>query len=161
MAVFWVVEPCSLVDVYQRFRGPCCLHNQGKCMNRIGSHNNVMFRCVETVGNYIQKYWPSHMYSKSKLRNALPLCRSTNWNVHSNHFDQLVSNLTLCDQGVSTENYLESTKLLYIYIYIYIFFFNKKNLKPSCYLFFSTSSTEYIYILWLWNLHSWMFSFTT
>jgi hypothetical protein len=29
MAVFWVVAPCSLVDVYQRFRGPCCLHHQG------------------------------------------------------------------------------------------------------------------------------------
>jgi hypothetical protein len=29
MAVFWVVEPCSLVVVYQRFRGPCCLHHQG------------------------------------------------------------------------------------------------------------------------------------
>jgi hypothetical protein len=25
MAVFWVVAPCSLVEVYQRFRGPCCL----------------------------------------------------------------------------------------------------------------------------------------
>jgi hypothetical protein len=24
-AVFWVVAPCSLVEVYQRFRGPCCL----------------------------------------------------------------------------------------------------------------------------------------
>jgi hypothetical protein len=29
MAVFWVVASCSLVDVYQRFRGPCCLHHQG------------------------------------------------------------------------------------------------------------------------------------
>jgi hypothetical protein len=28
MAVFWVVAPCSLVEVYQRFRGPCCLHHQ-------------------------------------------------------------------------------------------------------------------------------------
>jgi hypothetical protein len=28
MAVFSVVVPCSLVEVYQRFRGPCCLHNQ-------------------------------------------------------------------------------------------------------------------------------------
>jgi hypothetical protein len=26
MAVFWVVAPCSLVEVYQRCRGPCCLH---------------------------------------------------------------------------------------------------------------------------------------
>jgi hypothetical protein len=29
MAVFWIVAPCSLVEVYQRFRGPCCLHHQG------------------------------------------------------------------------------------------------------------------------------------
>jgi hypothetical protein len=29
MAVFWVVTPCSLVECYQRFRGPCCLHHQG------------------------------------------------------------------------------------------------------------------------------------
>jgi hypothetical protein len=28
-AVFWLVAPCSLVEVYQRFRGPCCLHHQG------------------------------------------------------------------------------------------------------------------------------------
>jgi hypothetical protein len=29
MAVFWVVAPWSLVEVYQRFRGPCYLHHQG------------------------------------------------------------------------------------------------------------------------------------
>jgi hypothetical protein len=29
MAVFWVVAPCSLVDVYRRFRGASCLHHQG------------------------------------------------------------------------------------------------------------------------------------
>jgi hypothetical protein len=29
MAVFWVVAPCSLVQIHQRFRGPCCLHHQG------------------------------------------------------------------------------------------------------------------------------------
>jgi hypothetical protein len=29
MAVFWVVAPCSLVEFYQRFKGPCCLHHQG------------------------------------------------------------------------------------------------------------------------------------
>jgi hypothetical protein len=27
MVVFWVVAPCSLVEVYQRFRGPCCFHH--------------------------------------------------------------------------------------------------------------------------------------
>jgi hypothetical protein len=25
MAVFWVVAPCSLVEVCQCFRGPCCI----------------------------------------------------------------------------------------------------------------------------------------
>jgi hypothetical protein len=29
VAVLWVVAPCSLVEVYQRFRGPCCLNHQG------------------------------------------------------------------------------------------------------------------------------------
>jgi hypothetical protein len=29
MAVFRVVAPCSVVEVYQRFRGRCCLHHQG------------------------------------------------------------------------------------------------------------------------------------
>jgi hypothetical protein len=29
MDVFWVVAPCSLVEFYQRFTGPCCLHHQG------------------------------------------------------------------------------------------------------------------------------------
>jgi hypothetical protein len=28
MTVFWVVAPCSLVEVYQRFRGACCLNHQ-------------------------------------------------------------------------------------------------------------------------------------
>jgi hypothetical protein len=28
MAVFWVVAPCSLVEVYRRFRGPCCLRHR-------------------------------------------------------------------------------------------------------------------------------------
>jgi hypothetical protein len=29
MVVFLVVAPCSLVEVYQRFTGACCLHHQG------------------------------------------------------------------------------------------------------------------------------------
>jgi hypothetical protein len=29
MTVFWNVAPCSLVEVYRRFRGTLCLHHQG------------------------------------------------------------------------------------------------------------------------------------
>jgi hypothetical protein len=35
MAVFSVVTPRSLVEVYQCFRGPCCLHHQG---DEMGDH---------------------------------------------------------------------------------------------------------------------------
>jgi hypothetical protein len=28
MAVFWVVAPCSLIEIYQRFRRICCLNHQ-------------------------------------------------------------------------------------------------------------------------------------
>jgi hypothetical protein len=28
-AVFWVVSPCSQVEVHRQFRGPCCLHLNG------------------------------------------------------------------------------------------------------------------------------------
>jgi hypothetical protein len=30
VAVFWVVEPCSVVEVYRRFGRTCCLHHQGR-----------------------------------------------------------------------------------------------------------------------------------
>jgi hypothetical protein len=29
MAVFWVVAPCNLVNIYRRFRGACCLNHEG------------------------------------------------------------------------------------------------------------------------------------
>jgi hypothetical protein len=33
MAVFWVVAPCSLVEVYQRFRGSCDRPDDGGSKN--------------------------------------------------------------------------------------------------------------------------------
>jgi hypothetical protein len=30
VAVLWIVAPFNLVEVYQRFRGPCCLHHLGE-----------------------------------------------------------------------------------------------------------------------------------
>jgi hypothetical protein len=37
MAVFWVVAPCILVEVYRLFRGTCCLHHQGDDFDNGGS----------------------------------------------------------------------------------------------------------------------------
>jgi hypothetical protein len=40
--VFWVVAPCSLVELYQCFRGPCCflvqLYQTTRCYNPEDSH---------------------------------------------------------------------------------------------------------------------------
>jgi hypothetical protein len=30
ITVFWDVAPCSLIEVYRRFIGACCLHHQGE-----------------------------------------------------------------------------------------------------------------------------------
>jgi hypothetical protein len=60
MAVFWVVTPCSLVEVYQRFRGPCCFHHQansytilvikaeGKLLlgNASLQHDRILLKCI-------------------------------------------------------------------------------------------------------------------
>jgi hypothetical protein len=43
MTVFWDFEQCSLVEVYQRFRGACCLNHQGKAAS-----------VSETSGNFYQ-----------------------------------------------------------------------------------------------------------
>jgi hypothetical protein len=42
MTVFWVVAPCSLVEVHQRFRGSCCLHHHGgkSMVTNNGSHHS-------------------------------------------------------------------------------------------------------------------------
>jgi hypothetical protein len=50
IAVFWVVALCSLVEVYQRFRGPCCLHHQG---DRIALMMAAA-RTSETLVNFYQ-----------------------------------------------------------------------------------------------------------
>jgi hypothetical protein len=35
MAVFWVVALCYLVEVYERFRDPCCLHHLGDSLSAL------------------------------------------------------------------------------------------------------------------------------
>jgi hypothetical protein len=40
MTVFWDVAPCSLVEVYQRFRGAYCFHHQGDDMGYCRPHHH-------------------------------------------------------------------------------------------------------------------------
>jgi hypothetical protein len=41
MAVFCVVAPCCLVEVYRRFTGACCLHHEGNEGNDDGGMKRV------------------------------------------------------------------------------------------------------------------------
>jgi hypothetical protein len=68
MAVFWVVAPCSLVEVYQRFRGPCCLHHQGEQGP------------LETLANFYQTtrlYNPEDRHLRNHRRENLKSCGVT------------------------------------------------------------------------------------
>jgi hypothetical protein len=47
MAVFWVVAPCSLVEVYQRFRRPLRTH---RCEN-LKSYLNLVWLKMLTIHN--------------------------------------------------------------------------------------------------------------
>jgi hypothetical protein len=61
MPVFWVLVPCSLVEVYQRFRGPCFLHHQGDVLEVLAASiiraialMMEAARTSETLGNFYQ-----------------------------------------------------------------------------------------------------------
>jgi hypothetical protein len=45
MAVFWVVAPCILIEVYRRFRGACCLHHQGESSSETSVNFYQTTRC--------------------------------------------------------------------------------------------------------------------
>jgi hypothetical protein len=49
MAVFWIVAPCSLVEVYRRFRGPCCLHHQVALMMEAASTSEMSVNFYQTT----------------------------------------------------------------------------------------------------------------
>jgi hypothetical protein len=86
MAVFWVVAPCSLVEVYQRFRGLCCLQHQDSSLQprrqpsghflvriRIAkcfTNSNKRFRCEVMFENeHTFCPWIHHIRTCIVLRN--------------------------------------------------------------------------------------------
>jgi hypothetical protein len=56
MAVFKVVALCSLVEVYQCFRGACCLHHQGDEFAMMIEATSTS----ETSVNFYQTTWPNN-----------------------------------------------------------------------------------------------------
>jgi hypothetical protein len=54
MAVFCVVAPCSLVEVYRRFRGTCCLQGDRPDAQTLSELNYFNNSCL-TVGFFSAK----------------------------------------------------------------------------------------------------------
>jgi hypothetical protein len=52
MAVFWVVAPCSLVNVCQRFRDTYSLHHQGSLMMEAASTSETLVNFYQTTWRY-------------------------------------------------------------------------------------------------------------
>jgi hypothetical protein len=52
MAVFWVVAPCSVVEVYQRFRGTFFLHHQITLMMEVASTSETSVNFYQTTQCY-------------------------------------------------------------------------------------------------------------
>jgi hypothetical protein len=70
-AVFWVVAPCNLVEVYRRFRGACCLHHQGDDSVKKMSHRPDDGGMSETSVNFYQitrrnNSEGSHLYTRRR-----------------------------------------------------------------------------------------------
>jgi hypothetical protein len=73
MADFWVMAPCSLVEVYKRFRGLCRIHHLGDCLIALIE----AARTSETLVNFYLTTWrynpeDSHLQIKvcSVIENA-------------------------------------------------------------------------------------------
>jgi hypothetical protein len=68
MAVFWVVAPCSLVEVYQRFRGPCCL----KCILLLWIQSMPMGLIL--VLTIVQQNIPDDDLGSKNILDAITFC---------------------------------------------------------------------------------------
>jgi hypothetical protein len=68
MAVSWVVTPCSLVEVYQRFRGPCCLYHRGDdddggSMEAARTSETLTMEAAKTSETLVNFYQTTRHYS--------------------------------------------------------------------------------------------------
>jgi hypothetical protein len=71
MAVFWVVAPCSLVEVHLRFRGPCCLHHQGTLMMEAARFSETLVNFYQTTRSYNPQDSYLHTHRRENLKSHL------------------------------------------------------------------------------------------
>jgi hypothetical protein len=68
MAVFWVVAPCSMVEVYRHFRGPFCLHHQGDGVMEAARTSETLVNFYQTTRRCNPKDSRFHTHRRQNLR---------------------------------------------------------------------------------------------
>jgi hypothetical protein len=94
VAVFWVVAPCSLVEVYRRFRRACCLHHHTRRPDDGGNIPEDIFKflnAVITVFLSISTYICGDFYKKKQWRIYLTFNCFRIWSYKSSY----ISSVTL------------------------------------------------------------------
>jgi hypothetical protein len=92
MAVFWVVAPCSLAEVYRRSRCACCLHHQGNHPDDEGSsHLWCLSGCSGCFYNTLRPYSESKVAGFIKYKHivVLQILIDNNNYYSSNHLRQM------------------------------------------------------------------------
>jgi hypothetical protein len=74
IAVFWVVPSCSLVEVYQRFRGPCCLYHHRLVMEAARTSETVI-NLHQTTRRYNPEDGRLHTRRRENLKSCLQRIR--------------------------------------------------------------------------------------
>jgi hypothetical protein len=67
----WDATPCSLVDIYQRFKGTCCLHlsRQGLVMEiEIAGFSEILVRFYQTARRRIPEERNCHNFRRENLK---------------------------------------------------------------------------------------------
>jgi hypothetical protein len=71
IAVFWIVAPFSLVHIYQRFRGPCCLHHHGAQMMEAARTSETLVNFYQTTWSYNPEDSHLHTHCCENLKSSL------------------------------------------------------------------------------------------
>jgi hypothetical protein len=94
MAVFWAVAPCSMVEVYQRFKGPCYLHHQGIHRPHNGGSKDLCNVSKLLPYHTTRRYNPEYSHLRTRSRENLKSYQEENF-VHLRRVIQFVPPLSL------------------------------------------------------------------
>jgi hypothetical protein len=126
-AVIWVVAPCSLIDVYQRFRGPCSLHHQVTLMMEASRPSETLVNVYQITRRYnpddshlrthrgenLKSYWLT-------LRLVAGSCE------HNNELSDAITGAENLNQLRNYQLLKEySTLLIYLVMYLFLMYFQQ------------------------------------